>query len=90
MSTEEKVASLRPGDHWNLTMGMAGWIDYFGAKCDICGKEFQYCSMGPPQITKAMGPYEYAYFGKYKPSCIWYCRTHSNKMIEDKIKELDQ
>lgn len=88
MTTEERIASLNPGESWTFTEG-AGIVRYYGTKCGICGHNFQYMVAVPPLVTKAVGPYEYTEYGKYKPSRLWYCRSHSNKEIEEKIKELD-
>lgn len=90
LSTEEKIKSLHPGDSWIYSSGMAGIISYHGTSCDICGKEFQYKIFIPsPMPVSACGPYHFKDFGEYKPTRMWYCRSHSNVEIEKRLKELD-
>lgn len=91
MSDDEIIASLKPGDRWKYTSGPAGVVIYYGVACDICGKEFQYQANASSNgfHIYPVGAYWYQDFGKYKPTRMWYCRSHSNKEIEIKIKELD-
>lgn len=91
MTDDEKIASLKPGERYVYTSGVAAHIEFIGEKCGICGQEFQYeasASMAGFNL-RPIGPYWYQKFGQYKPQTLWYCRSHSNKDIEAKIKELD-
>lgn len=90
MSEDEKIASLKPGERWNYTSGVAAIVDYVGAECDICKKRFQYsCCVSISGASIGASGFNYTDFGKYKPSRMWYCRSHSNEEIEAKLKELD-
>lgn len=84
---EKRPNFLKPGESWIFTEGPAGSIWHFGAACNICGKEFEYSLHSPGGIFSV--GYNHYDFGKYNPQRIWFCRTHSNKEIEKKIKELD-
>jgi hypothetical protein len=63
-------------------------VSKHGGECDFCGKVFEYRISVPYGGISSPG-YTWVDFGKYKPSRAWFCRSHSNIEIEQKLKELD-
>jgi hypothetical protein len=82
------IEKLKPGESRTISCGMAGMITKNGAECDICGLNFEY-EIVIPYLGIVSPFFTHVEYGKYKPSRAWFCRTHTNKEIENKLKELD-
>lgn len=87
---EKKKIKLKPGQSRCVTSGRAGCIDDYGTACDVCGEEFEFSIIIPLGFIDAKGPYNYIKYGKFKPATMWFCRKHTDKEIEAKLKELDK